>query len=241
MPTSPASFATIRFITVATEVANRLDFASRIPDNRSPLGEQLFAVKALWWDLRVSTPAAGLDGVPVVEAATVVRDQLATAVDAHDQDGNLDPWGRCRDRVREQLDRLRSIMPLDPIARPVVAQAVSVQPAAPRQSRDATGEKGERGEEVRADSPTTIVLDQEERTMLKTLLENDATSQADGSRLRREDVEEFGRMKTFAIRKAAKSLVEKGLITSFNDRRGGYWLTPEGIDAARGLVTPPKK
>lgn len=153
MPTSPASFVTTRFIAVATEIANVLDFTSRIVDDRISLAQPLFAIEQLYWDLRFYAATAGLDGVPVVEAATVVRDELTTAVDAHDHDGNLNPWVRCRDRVREQVDRLRSMMPVDPVSKVVVSEAAPAPPASTPQTPH-TGDKGKEGGNVRTDPAT---------------------------------------------------------------------------------------
>ncbi|MFM8494084.1 MAG: hypothetical protein ACKOEM_00965 [Planctomycetia bacterium] len=232
MPSSPTSFETSRFISVATEIANRLDFASRFPGDRLSLAKRLFAIERLWWDLRVYAAAAGLDGVPVVEAATAVRDELATAVDAHDEDGNLEPWARCRDRVREQIDRLRSMMPADPVAVPAVAQAVAVAPAAPRQSRDATGGKGERGE--KAWIPPGVLSGHAAR-VVSLLFEHNATSEAD--RVTRAYVCEDLRLSEAVVRRAVEQhLKPRGLLNSKLGRDGGIWLTDAGIESANTLA-----
>lgn len=236
--------AVTRFVEAATDIANRLDFTVEMPCRQFVLAGRLRQLDRLWMDLTASTAAVGRDGVAVARAAQAVGDALAAAVEAHDAD-DFKPWHRGQDTVREQLDVLRRLahanrraqhvsVKMAPAASPTAAPVAAV-------SEQTNSQKGERGESVPADSTTTVVLDQHERRMLKTLLENDAISEADGSRLLQGDVMSFGGMTAHAVRQAAKSLYQKGLVNRFDDRRGGYWLKPRGIAVANSLAQEPKK
>ena len=164
-----------RFVEVASEIEGHLDFAAEIPDPPLPLSPRVRVLECLWWDLRATVAAAGRDGARMFQAATVARDEIAAAVDAHDQERNLAPWVACRDSVREQLDRLRSMMPTDPVSKVAPPQAVPAPPASPPQPPDTAGDKGKEGERVRTDPATATVeeiaktLDPTERRILKAM------------------------------------------------------------------------
>jgi hypothetical protein len=205
------------FVRAADEIASRLEFASATPGRHWSLSERLHGLDCLLVDLQAAAAARGLNGAEMYGHARQLKEELSLAIKAHD-DGDLGPWRSCRDRVFEFLAVLRASCPepaVAPADAPVSRAAQATTPKPP------------------------VVLNVEERTMLKTLWENGAESEADGSRLKKEDVEAFGKMKPYASRKAADSLYQKGLIDRFNDRRGGYWLTPRGIEVARS-IWPPK-
>ncbi len=222
MPAGELADAVSGFVETFERIGRGLDFDIEVsagrPGAAAPgLRRRLFPEWAWTWDVWAAVAQAarrsGPTAAPVYAASVEARDLLLRSLE-----GDPDAWRRDRDRVLQLLAMMQASCPAPPVA-----------PAVPPVSRAA-----------QATTPKPpVVLNVEERTMLKTLWENGAESEADGSRLKKEDVEAFGKMKPYARRKAADSLYQQGLIDRFNDRRGGYWLTPRGIEVARS-IWPPK-
>lgn len=204
-----------RYVDRLRDLARHLDTAIRrqadgIPAEHWPqLHDPSRWLRPDFHDLKAACDQAGEAGDAIFLAAVRVFDDVSKVVADYRGSGSVEAWVSCRVRVLEDLD--------------AISEAGGARPAA---------------EVCRSAAPAavpSIVLTTWERDMLKTLRDNDATSDADGVRLKKEDVEGFGGMKPHQVRKAAKSLLEKGLVASFPDRRGGYWLTPKGIEVAHGL------
>jgi len=207
--------ASIRYVNNVRQASGALDTAVRwdadgvAAEHWPPLADPAAWLDRPFLDLRAACYQAGEAGDAMLAAAVRVFGDVSKVVADYRGSGSVEAWASCRDRVLEDLDSISAAGN----ARPAVEVCRSAPPAA----------------------VPSIVLTTWERDMLKTLRDNDATSDADGVRLKKEDVEGFGGMKPHQVRKAAKSLLEKVLVASFSDRRGGYWLTPKGIEVARGL------
>ncbi len=147
MSSSPLSAAVGFFVRAVDEISSRLDFASAAPGPHWNLGGRLHGLECLSADLKSVAAGCGLDGAELYRHAHQLKEDLATAVHAHD-DGKLDPWRSSRDRVREHLGILRASFETAPLVDPVKVD----QPARPEPSRNlkqAQGKKGEEGEKSR--------------------------------------------------------------------------------------------
>lgn len=231
-----------RFVQSADHLVRQLDSAAAISGRRWPLVSELRVLECQGLDVLAIAAGCGEDGVRVGERAARLLELLEPVVQAHDA-GNLEPWQGSREEVRGILAGLRDLLVEPQLEGEVETRAAAVappQPAAPTSTPDSPwadvdGEKkGEKVEKVTdAPRPPIVALSHDERRMLAALRENGATSEVD--RLKKEDVISFGRMKPHAVRKAAKSLIDKRLVGSFGDRRGGYWLTINGDEVAAAI------
>jgi len=234
-----------RFVTLASEVANSLDFATVVREPRHPLAWRTETLGSLWWDLYAEGRKAGLSAIAMIEAGASLRDELAVAANAYD-DGDLDPWLERRDRVRELLDELRVAGPQDEpvdgdrdvVVRSAVAFATPSRPtqASPpaigSDTQDAAGGKGEKGEK-HAIAPAARTANG--RRILSMLLEHDAIQEED--RVTREYIADESRLTIEKVRRAIEQdLKPKGLIESKLGRDGGLWLAQAGIAAAQSLA-----
>jgi hypothetical protein len=149
-----------RFVTLATEVANSLDFATVVREPGHPLGSRTETLRKLWWDLYAEGRRAGPSAIALFEACTAIIGELAVVTIAHD-DGDLAPWLERRARVRELLDELHAAGPQDPRTcrdHDVVVRSSSVPSASARREclqtiidvRPDAGRKGEKGEKPRS-------------------------------------------------------------------------------------------
>jgi hypothetical protein len=148
-----------RFVTLATEVANSLDFATVVREPRHPLAWRAETLRWLWWDLYAEGRKAGPSAIAMIEAGASIRDELAIAANSHD-DGDLDPWLDRRDRVLELLGDLHAAGPQDEPAdgdHDIVVRSavVPATPSRPTQGRPPaigsgtqapTGGKGDKAE-----------------------------------------------------------------------------------------------
>ena len=226
-----------RFVNGTEGIAQRLEFADELGGDRWPMSGDIVSLRRLLDDLRAAAVYRGRTGASDYRLAAQVVEQLVAVVEAHDA-GDLAPWRSCRGSVLESVASLRQLCQPEHDEL-VVRSAVPAAPA-PRQAMPApiileqeqggNWHKGEKGPPV---------LSGHEQKMLRVLRVNNATSGFD--RVQKRDVRTWGRMKPDAIRNAAKGLAQKGLIESFSDRRGGYWLTAEGLTIADALDAAQKK
>jgi hypothetical protein len=149
-----------RFVEVASEVANSLDFAIEVREPRYPLAWRTETLRSLLWDLYAEGRKTGPSAIAAIEAGTAIIDELAIAANSHD-DGDPAPWLERRGRVRGLLDELCSAAAAadpPPQAAGVVVRSAFVSSASSRPERRPTiidvrpdaGRKGEKGGKPRS-------------------------------------------------------------------------------------------
>jgi hypothetical protein len=227
-----------RFVKGTEGVAQRLEFADEFGGDRWPMSGDIVSLRRLLDDLRAVAVYRGRTGASDYGLAAQVVEQLTAVAEAHDA-GDLAPWRSCRGSVLESVASLRQLCQPEHdelVVRSAVPAAPALWQAMPEEidQEQYRGDKGHKGEKG-----PVVVLSGHEEKMLRVLLAYGATSEND--RFSKENVMFFGRMKREALRNAAKWLAQKGLIESFSDRRGGYWLTPDGLNVARNLPASQKK
>lgn len=224
------------FVDTVQDLVLRLDFVE--PGEPLRLSPALPAVRHLLLDVRAYAHRGGEDGVRFCELAVRVVDDLEVVVRDHDA-GDRSAWAGRRLHLLEISSELEQLVERYSDTS-LGSLSSSASEARGRLSRTSLAGQ-ERKMPSDAGPATVLLLDSDERRMLVVLMENEATSSDDGCRLKKVDVVSFGNLRDYSVRKAAKTLAEKALVSSFSDCRGGYWLTRQGIEVAAGLIAKPKK
>jgi hypothetical protein len=219
MSSTPSCTALARFVGIAEGIASRLDFAVEIPEPRCPLADRVCYLERAWWDLRAAAADAGRDGGRLFKVATEVRDHLAAVVQAHDLDGNLEPWERRRGNVIELLEALRSNR-----------QSPTAADVAPR-ADDVAGQEGEKGE--KGENPEIIsgMVGDNGRLILRLLLRESADRQS--RRWKAEEICDSCKLSNGQYRRAMEQLRDLNLYSSKDGQAGGVWLSLTGVEIAR--------
>jgi hypothetical protein len=233
----PCRAVASRFVEVADEIANGLDFAVEIPASRHQLADRLRALEWLRSDLRAEIPAAGPSAVRLFKAATDAIDELAPAVEACDQDGNLAPWRRSRDRALELLSTLRSSCRPEadssPPPRPKPATATACH-----HDEQLDGLQGEKGEKVEKPELLSDKVSTNGRKILRHLLIEGADRRS--RKWTSEEVADACNLSVGQYRRAMENLRKHQLYISQDGQDGGVWLSPVGVQVARHLTAGAK-
>jgi hypothetical protein len=140
------------FVRAADEIVSRLEFASATPGRHWSLGGRLHGLDCLLVDLKAAAAGRGLDGAQLYGHAHQLKEELAVAVEHHDE-GDLATWRSGRDRVFDLLAAIRASCPVPPVAPATPRVRQAAQAATPTTAVDHLEEpvakKGERGERVR--------------------------------------------------------------------------------------------
>ncbi len=170
-----------------------------------------------------------------------VAQLAAQAVKCHGE-GNIKPWIRDRDRIRELLGELLAVGPRDP--RPDrdhdVVRSSSVPSASSRRERppttiDVRSDAGREGEKGGKPAIVPAAQTANGRRILSLLLEHNAIREED--RVTREYIVDESRLTIEKVRRAIEhDLKPNGLIESKLGRDGGLWLAQAGIAAAQSVA-----
>ena len=188
-------------------------------------------IGALAAGVREACRTHGRPGVSTwVEVDRVAR-LAAEAVKGHGQ-GNMKPWTRDRDRIRELLDELRLAGPQDEPAiddQNVALRHSHASGATPVIGGD-DGNKGEKGDKALM---LAGKLTRNPRAILRAMMQEGATTMARSWNA--SELADHARLSGGQMRRAMETLRKHGLYESHRGQDGGVWLTPLGMAVAESM------